>query len=54
MIRFLLKGIGAKDDKGWDLLSYLAFEKAYTTQLIELGYGDTLRRKEEILQFMQS
>ncbi len=54
MIRFLLKGIGAKDDKGWDLLSYLAFEKAYTTQLIELGYIDTMRRKEEILQFMQS
>jgi len=54
MIRFLLKGIGAKDDKGWDLLSYLAFEKAYTTQLIELGCIDTLRRKEEILQFMQS
>ena len=53
MIRFLLRGVGAKEDKGWDLLSYLAFEKAYTSQLIELGYHDTLRRKEEILKFME-
>jgi NTE family protein len=53
MIRFLLKGIGAKEDKGWDLLSYLAFEKAYTSQLIELGYVDTIRRTNEILKFMQ-
>ena len=52
LIRFLLKGVGAKEDKGWDLLSYLAFEKAYTTQLAELGYRDTLERKIEIQQFM--
>lgn len=54
VIRFLLRGVGAKEDKGWDLLSYLAFEKAYTSQLIELGYHDTLRRKNEILQFISS
>jgi len=52
LIRFLLKGVGAKEDKGWDLLSYLAFEKAYTTQLAELGYQDTLARKIEIQEFM--
>ncbi len=54
MIRFLLKGIGAKEDKGWDLLSYLAFEKAYTGQLIELGYDDTIRRKQIIEEFVGS
>ena len=52
LIRFLLKGVGAKEDKGWDLLSYLAFEKAYTSQLIELGYSDTMRKKEMVLEFM--
>jgi NTE family protein len=54
MIRFLLQGLGAKEDKGWDLLSYLAFEKAYTTQLIELGYYDTIRKKDQIVEFMSS
>ncbi len=52
IIRFLLRGLGAKENKGWDLLSYLAFEKAYTQQLIELGYSDTLRKKNTILEFM--
>lgn len=54
VIRFLLRGVGAKEDKGWDLLSYLAFERAYTSQLIELGYHDTLRKKDAILAFMSS
>lgn len=54
MIRFLLRGVGAKDDKGWDLLSYLAFERAYTGQLIELGYHDTMRRKKEITDFIST
>lgn len=52
LIRFLLKGVGAKEDKGWDLLSYLAFERAYTEQLIQLGYHDTIRKKEQVLEFM--
>lgn len=52
LIRFLLRGVGAKEDKGWDLLSYLAFEKAYTTQLLELGYNDTIRKKDAIAEFM--
>jgi NTE family protein len=52
LIRFLLRGVGAKEDKGWDLLSYLAFESIYTKQLIELGYGDTIRKKNQISEFM--
>lgn len=52
LIRFLLRGVGAKEDKGWDLLSYLAFEKAYTRQLIALGYDDTIRKKELLLEFL--
>ncbi len=52
MLRFLLRGVGAKADKGWDLLSYLAFEKSYTSQLVDLGYNDTLRKKDQILEFL--
>ena len=52
LLRFLLRGVGAKEDKGWDLLSYLAFEKVYTTQLINLGYLDTIQKKNEIAEFM--
>jgi NTE family protein len=52
LIRFLLRGVGAKADKGWDLLSYLAFESIYTKQLIDLGYADTIRKKNQIAEFM--
>jgi NTE family protein len=52
LIRYLLKGVGAKEDKGWDLVSYLAFEAAYTRQLGELGFDDTLRRRDEIQEFL--
>ncbi|MBS1959986.1 MAG: patatin-like phospholipase family protein [Bdellovibrionales bacterium] len=52
LIRFLLRGVGAKEDKGWDLLSYLAFERAYIQQLLGLGYDDTNRKKDEILEFL--
>ncbi len=53
LVRYLLRGIGAKENKGWDLLSYLAFEKKYTHQLLDLGYSDTLRRRDEILRFTE-
>jgi NTE family protein len=52
LLRFLLRGVGAKEDKGWDLLSYLAFEKVYTRQLIDLGYDDTIRKKDQIAEFI--
>ncbi|MEO7161500.1 MAG: patatin-like phospholipase family protein [Bdellovibrionia bacterium] len=51
MLRYMLKGIGASDQQGWDLLSYLAFDKHYTGCLMELGYRDALAMKEEILEF---
>ncbi len=52
LIRYLLKGVGAQEDKGWDLVSYLAFEAAYTRQLADLGFEDTMRRKAEIQEFL--
>ena len=52
ILRYLLKGTGASQNKGWDLLSYLAFDSSYTGMLIEVGYQDALARKDEILAFM--
>lgn len=50
-LRYLLKGIGVSDKEGLDLLSYLAFDQSYTVPLMELGYEDTLKMREQILEF---
>lgn len=51
MFRHLLKGIGASQERGQDLLSYLAFDTSYTKPLVELGRQDAFARKEEIKKF---
>lgn len=53
MLRYLLKGLGVSDDKGLDLLSYLAFDESYTRPLIDLGYEDAMKRKDEIRTFFE-
>lgn len=52
ILRYLLKGIGVSDTEGLDLLSYLAFDQSYTKPLMELGYDDTMKMKDEILRFI--
>ncbi len=54
MLRYLLRGLGATGDRGWDLLSYLAFEPVYTLRLLELGYRDTLARRDEVSAFLSA
>jgi NTE family protein len=39
-LRYMLRGLGASDEKGWDLVSYLAFDGSYTRRLLELGRTD--------------
>lgn len=53
MLRYLLKGIGASTEKGWDLLSYLAFDEAYTNRLLELGYQDALAQRDAVERFFE-
>ncbi|MDE0886387.1 MAG: patatin-like phospholipase family protein [Myxococcota bacterium] len=53
---FLRAGGSGSDDNGdglreADLLSYLLFDKAFTTPLVELGYADALAREDELLRF---
>jgi NTE family protein len=53
MLRYLLKGIGATEHSGSELLSYLAFEPVYIGRAMELGRADTLARREEVEAFFR-
>ena len=52
MIRLLLKSTGAWGGN-WQLPSYLMFEPRFCRDLIELGYRDTLARKQQICRFLE-
>ncbi len=51
MVQYLLRGMGAQNRAGRDLLSYLAFEHVYVRRLMRLGYRDTLARRRELELF---
>ena len=51
-VRLLLRGLGAMKRRGSSLVSYLLFEEGYTRALMDLGYQDTLKRKDEVLRFL--
>ena len=51
-IRLLLQGLGLLEDRKSELLSFLLFESVYTKELIDLGYRDGIKKKEEIIDFM--
>ena len=51
-IRFLLRSIGAMRRGGANLASYLLFEQGYCRELIQLGYHDTLKRRDEVEAFL--
>ena len=51
-IRFLLRSAGAMRRGGANLASYLLFEQGYCRELIQLGYQDTLARREEVEAFL--
>ena len=51
-IRFLLRSVGAMRRGGANLASYLLFERGYCNELIDLGYNDTIRRRDEVESFL--
>ncbi len=51
-IRMLLRLVGVMRGSGANLVSYLLFEKHYCQALIDLGYQDALKRRDEILKFL--
>lgn len=52
-VRLLMSGLGALNYGGRQLVSYLLFEQGYTRELIQLGYEDTLARREELQAFIE-
>ena len=52
-IRLLLRLIGARQQSGGTLVSYLLSEKKYCRALIDLGYQDALKRRDEIIDFLE-
>ena len=51
-IRTLLYTVGALKKGGSNLISYLLFEKGYCRALIKLGYDDTMKQRDELMQFL--
>ncbi|MBT8085248.1 MAG: patatin-like phospholipase family protein [Woeseia sp.] len=51
-VRALLRGIGGRGANGSRLLSFLMFEKAYTSRLIDLGYRDAMEVRDELRAFV--
>ena len=52
-IRALLRGVGGKSPGENRLLSFLLFEQAYTRELIELGYRDAMKVKDQLRDFVE-
>ena len=52
VVRHLFKGLGVTPSTGADLISYLAFDREYTSQLLALGYADAMAHKDELLAFL--
>lgn len=51
VIRYLLKGLGSMEDAS-EIISYLLFDPSFCTQLIELGFADGMKKRDEIEKFL--
>lgn len=51
-MRFLVRGLGSSETRSADLLSYLLFDSAYITELIELGETDAENNWQQIETFL--
>lgn len=52
-MRYLFGGLGLRGD-AVDLVSYLLFDRVYSSRLVEQGYKDVMDKKEQLRSFLQS
>ena len=50
-LRMFLKGSGTTHKSGAGVLSYLLFERGFCRDLIQHGYDDAMKRKDDIIDF---
>lgn len=53
-LNFLFRGIGAAGAGGGEVLSYLAFQSAYTGPLLQLGYQDVLDNIDDLKKWFHT
>jgi NTE family protein len=51
-VRLLLRGLGAMNHLGMQLVSYLLFESGFTQELIAMGYRDAMSMEEDLRAFL--
>ncbi len=51
-VRLLLRGLGAMNRDGMQLVSYLLFESGYTQELIRMGYRDAMAMEDDLRAFL--
>jgi NTE family protein len=52
LIRYLLRGLGNLDEAS-EIVSYLLFDPSFCSQLIEVGFEDGMKQRDEILALVQ-
>lgn len=52
-IRYLLRGLGPSEDSK-EIISYLLFDQTFCQKLMEAGYEDGMKKKEEIEQLLSN
>jgi NTE family protein len=51
-VRLLMKGLGAMNHDGMQLVSYLLFESGYTQELIGMGFRDAMALEDDLRAFL--
>ena len=51
-VQYLFRGLGVSSKSGLELLSYLAFDRAYTSKLLALGYADAMAQAGALVDFV--
>jgi len=52
LLAAVVRNMGGRRVRAADFVSYLLFDRRYTTDLMDLGYHDTMARRDEVAMFL--